>query len=180
MGKIEYNNELYNIVDIINFEGTYHLIIANGENVNYVNKKGDNYYRPPTNLILNDESSEEDLVYVRKQHILKMLIEYVKTNNKYKNIKDITALFKEYIKTSYIETFIYWPYMSDAEALRELDMVKKDLSNFMDEKLNSKIQIRTEERIVIIECPDDTPTKFLPKKMKKQDEYIEDPSSKRK
>ena len=167
MNMIKHNNNIYVINDIINIHGTYHLIISNNKDITYINKVGDKYLIPKDDLSIK-QNNNKTLEDIRKQHLLKLLINYIKENNMYNTINSVTELFKEYVKSSLVETFLYWPYMTDEEFEIELKIVKNDMCSFFNNKLKNKVVI--EDEIIfdnyIIPSEDDC------------DEFIKDPSYK--
>ena len=173
MEKIKYNDVIYNVVDIINFDGTYHLIIMKDDEIYYINRKDENYYAPPKDLNVH-VTTEENLTYIRKQYILKVLINYIKENNMFANIKDVTAVFKDYITTVYVETFLYWPYMTERHFINEMKALTKDLETYMNNKLHNHVLAADNETIVVIDNYI-APTKFLP-----EDDYVTVPIFKKK
>lgn len=172
MRKIKYNNSLYDIIDIINFHDTYHLIIKNDKDVLYINKEGDKYYTPLKDLSLIN-NKKRTLEYLRKQYVLNILIDYIKENEMYDNINDVTEAFKEYVKTSYVETFLYWPFMTDIEFNKELRKLKIDLYSFINQKLHNRVLSSDRETIIIID------NYVVPTKFEDNDEFIPDPSFKK-
>lgn len=172
MEKIKYNGLIYNIMDIINIEGTYHLIIKRENNIHYINKVDDKYYEPPMDLSLKANKGKT-LEFVRKQHILKSLIEYIEANEMYDNVKVVTEAFKEYVKTSFVETFMYWPFMSDKDFDSVLIKLKRDLSSFLDKKLHNRVLAPDNQTIIII---DDY---VAESKFGSTEDFIPDPSYKK-
>jgi hypothetical protein len=134
MRQVNYKDEIYDVIDIVHIRGTYHVVISNGKDVTYINKIGDKYYPPIKNLKAADKNNKF-LEYLRKQHIMQCLINYIKDNNLYNNIKEVIEAFKEYLKTTFVETFLYWPYMTDSEFETQMDVVKTDVEAFLNGKL---------------------------------------------
>ena len=134
MTQVNYKDEIYDVIDIVYIRGTHYVVIYNGKDVTYINKIGDKYYPPIKNLKAAD-TNNKFLEYLRKQHIMQCLINYIKDNNLYNNIKEVIEAFKEYLKTSFVETFLYWPYMTDSEFETQMDVVNTDVEAFLNGKL---------------------------------------------
>lgn len=173
MNMIKHNDSIYVINDVINIHGTYHLIISRDNDVQFINRVGDKYLIPKTDLSI-EKNSTKTLEYIRKQHLLNLLIAYIKDNSMYNSINKITEIFKEYVKTSLVETFLFWPYMTDSEFSNELNIIKKDLEEFLNKKLNNRLLASDNETIIINDYYD------LYSNLDLEDEFIPDPSYRQK
>ena len=149
MREVNYNNKTYYVVDIVYIRGTHYVVIANDEDITYINKIGDKYY-PPIKNLKSEDTNNKFLEYLRKQHIMQCLISYIKDNDLLDNTKEVIEAFKEYLKTSFVETFLYWPYMTDSEYETQMDVVKTDVEAFLNGKLINILLARGKDTIEVV------------------------------
>ena len=172
MGKLNYNDTIYDIIDIVYLKGTHYVIMENNKDITYVNKIGEKYYAPIKNIKTSVTSSDY-LEYLRKQYIMRCLIDYIKENELYSIAKTVIEHFKEYLKTNLVDVFLYWPYMNDAEFKRETKIIKTDIEAFLNERLHNRLLAKDNETIIII---DDY---IVPTKDVYDDDLVPDPSFKK-
>lgn len=139
MDKITYKDESYDVVDVINFSRTKHLIITNNEVTAFINKRDSKFYPAMNDLSLLN-NMDIPLSYIRKQHLLWYLIDFINERGiKDKtSIKKLVASFKEFIKTSNIEKFLYWPLLNNDEFKNELIPILNDLEYNLSNTLQPK------------------------------------------
>lgn len=139
MDKITYKDEYYDVIDTIMFSGTKHLIIKNESTTLFINKRDNKFYPAMKDLSLVN-NMDIPLSYIRKQHLLWYLIEYINERNiiDEKSIKKLIKSFKEYIKSSNIERFLYWPLLNDNEFRLELLPILSDLEYQLNNSLIAK------------------------------------------
>lgn len=127
LANIEKDGHIYDVIDTVNFSNTTHVIIQYEEDVLYINKEDNKYYLPPKDLSL--EHNDRSLSYLRKQYLLKYLITFINERNIYdkKEIKKVVKNFKDFIKNSNIERFLYWPLLDERDFNEELMIILKDL-----------------------------------------------------
>lgn len=149
MTQVKYKDEIYDIIDIVYIRGTHYVVISNGKDVTYINKIGDKYY-PPIKNLKADDTNNKFLEYLRKQHIMQCLISYIKDNDLLDNTKEVIEAFKEYLKTSFVETFLYWPYMTDSEFETQMDVVNTDVEAFLNGKLINILLAKEKDTIEVV------------------------------
>lgn len=139
MDKISYKDTYYDVIDTITFSGTKHLIIKNESTTMFINKRDNKYYPAMRDLsIVNN--MDIPLSYIRKQHLLWYLIEYINERNidDEKSVKKLIKSFKDYINSSNIERFLYWPLLNEIEFRNELLPILSDLEYQLNNCLIAK------------------------------------------
>lgn|SRR5574344_1138994 len=171
MNVIKHKGSLYDIVDIINLSGTYHLVIKKDNDITYINKEGDHYYIPRDDLSI-EANKDKETSYLRKQYLLKALIDFITKNNisDINKIRYTTELFKGYFKDNDLETFIYWPLMDNNEFNKELKYELDKLNDYLEVKVLNKHIGKDGETVVM-------DTYFSSKE--DDDVYVKDPSYKK-
>lgn len=146
MDKILYKGITYDIIATINFSGSEHLIIKKDADVIYINKNDNRYFLPPSNLSL-EANSDIPLPYLRKQFLLRYLLQFINEReiSEVTTIKKIIKAFKQNIKNSNIERFLYWPLLSQQEFESDLKCILKDLEFELEQVLEPNI-IRDETK----------------------------------
>lgn len=151
MKKINHRNKLYDIVDIININGSYYLIIKRGNDIQYINKEGDKYIIPAKDLSIY-KNRDKTLEFIRKQELLQLLVGYIKDRNLYEEASKTVEVFKEYVKNGLIQTFLNWPLIDENDYQKELSAIKENLYYFLDEKMKYYKRINDYQAIII--CDD--------------------------
>lgn len=171
MAKIAYNGNIYNVIDTIKFNDTYHTIIMNNGEISFLNRFNEKYYEP-VRILNSNSTNTRYLEFLRKQYILYCLIDYIKNNNLYSSAKIVIEHFKEYTKTSFVDLFLSWPYMDELEYKKRIKIMEIDLEAFLNQKLGNRKLASDNETIVII---DDYKA---PRKELNEADFIVDPSGK--
>lgn len=141
MDKLNHNGSIYDIIGTIEFNDTTHLIIKRDNDIQYINKTKDKYYIPPINLSL-EANKNKDLVYIRKQYLLRYFVDYLKQHNIYDidTINKLIKAFEMFINRENIQGFMYWPLLNDTEFNDELNEIFGYLDIALTDSLNPSIK----------------------------------------